>query len=44
MGGQGGQLPTMVMVDHLTLSEPKGADCAPTLLHAHPALGSFLRH
>ena len=28
--------------DQLTLSQPEGADCAPTLLLAHPALVSFL--
>ena len=26
----------------LTLSQPDGADCAPTLLLAHPGLDSFL--
>ena len=33
--------------DQLNLSEPEGEDCAPpptSLLLAHPALGSFLRH
>ena len=29
MGGQGGQLPTQVSADQLTLSQPKGADFAP---------------
>ena len=29
MGGQGGQLPTQVLADQLTLSQPDGADCAP---------------
>ena len=38
MGGQGGQLPTQVLADQLTLSQPEGADCA------HQTLGSFLRH
>ena len=37
MGGQGGQLPTQVMADQLTLSQAEGA-------LAHPALGCFLRH
>ena len=41
MGGQGGQLPTQVLVDQLILSQPEVADCAPTLLLANPALGSF---
>ena len=49
----GGQLPTLVLADQLTLNcpwlnlyQPEGADCAPphTFLLAHPALGSFLRH
>ena len=31
------------LADQLTLSQPEGADCAPTLLLTHPALGSFLR-
>ena len=29
MGGQGGQLPTQVWADQLTLSQPEGADFAP---------------
>ena len=41
MGGQDGQLPTQIWVGQLTLT--RGADCAPTILLAHPALGSFLR-
>ena len=44
MGGQDGQLPTQVLADQLTLSQPEGTDCVPTALLAHPALGSFLRH
>ena len=28
-GGQGGQLPTQVLEDQLTLYQPEGADCAP---------------
>ena len=46
MGGQGGQLPTQVLVDQFTIYQTEGADCAPpkTLLLAHPALCSFLRH
>ena len=43
MGGQGGQLSTQVLADQVTLSQPEGADSAPTLLLAHPALSSFLR-
>ena len=43
MGGQGGQLPTQVLADQLTLFQPEGADCAPTLILGHPALSSFLR-
>ena len=43
MGGQSGQLPTQVLADNLTLYKPEEADCSPTLLLAHPALGSFLR-
>ena len=42
MGGQVEQLPTQVVADQLALSQPEGADCAPTLLLAHPASGSFL--
>ena len=42
MGGQGGQLLTQVLADQLTLSQPEIVP--PTLLLAHPALGSFLRH
>ena len=42
MGGQGGQLPTHVLADQLTLSQPEGADCATTLLLAHPDLVRFL--
>ena len=38
MGGQGGQLPTQVLADQLTLSQP-GGQVVP-----HPVLGSFLRH
>ena len=43
-GGQGGQLPTQVLEDQLTLSQPEG-QIVPltTLLLAHSALGSFLR-
>ena len=37
MGEQGGQLPTQVLADQLTLPQPIGADCPPTLLLAHPA-------
>ena len=43
MDGQSGQLPTKVLGDQLTLHQPEEADCALTLLPAHPALGSFLR-
>ena len=43
MGEQGEQLPILVLADQLTLYQPEGADCAPTLLLAYPALGSFLR-
>ena len=43
MGWQGGQFPTQVLADQFSLSQPEGADCAPTLLLAHPALCSFLR-
>ena len=43
MDGQSGQLPTKVLADQLTLHQPEEADCALTLLPAHPALGSFLR-
>ena len=44
MDGQGGQLPTQVLGDQLTLYQLEGADFAPhTLLLAHPAFGSFLR-
>ena len=39
----GGQLPTQVLADQLTLNHPEEADCAPLVLLAHPALGSFLR-
>ena len=44
MDGKGGQLPTQVLANLLTLSKPEGADFAPKLLLAHPVLGSFLRH
>ena len=30
MGGQGGQLPTQVWEDQLTLSQPEGAYCPPS--------------
>ena len=47
MGKQGGQSPTHVFVDQLTLSqlESKGAGqiVSPTLLLVYPALGSFLK-
>ena len=43
MGGQGGQLPIQVSADQLTESQPEGVDFASTVLHAHPALSSFLR-
>ena len=43
MGGQGGQLPTEVLADQLTLCQSKGVDCAPTLPFVHPSLGNFLR-
>ena len=42
--GQIGRLPFQVLADQLNLSQPEGADYVPLLLHAHPALGSFLRH
>ena len=41
MDGHGGQLPTQVLADKSTLSQPEGEDC--TVLLAHQALGSFLR-
>ena len=41
MGGQGGQLPTQVLADQLTLSQPDGAGGQ---VVPHPVLGSFLRH
>ena len=34
----------LVMADQLTLYQPEGADCALTLLLAHQAFDSFLRH
>ena len=43
MGGQGGQLPTQVLADQLTLSQPEGIDCAPHVTTCPPDLGSFLR-
>jgi hypothetical protein len=43
MDWQGGQLPAQVLADQLTVYQPEGADCAPTLLLAHQAFGSFLR-
>ena len=43
MGGQGGQLPTQVLPDHLTLSQPERVDCAPLITTSHQALGNFLR-
>ena len=43
MGGQSRQLPIHVLADQLTLSQPEGKILLPTLLLAHPALGSFLR-
>ena len=42
MGGQSGQMPTQVLADQLTLSEPEGHIVPPTLLLAHPDLDSFL--
>jgi hypothetical protein len=38
----GGQLPTHVLADQLTLSQPEGADCAPYSTTCPLALGSFL--
>ena len=43
MGGQGGQLPTQVLADQLTLYQPEGADCAPYITTCPPDLVSFLR-
>ena len=43
MGGQGGQLPTQVLADQLTLSQPGGQMLPLIVLLAHPALGSFLQ-
>ena len=31
MGGQSGLLPTKVLADQLTLYQPEGADCVPSL-------------
>ena len=39
-----GQLPTQVLEVQLTLSQLEGQIVPQTLLLAHPALGSFLRH
>ena len=44
MGGQDRQLPTQVLADQLTLSQPEGADCALHITTFTPALGIFLRH
>ena len=46
MGGQGGQFPTLVLADQLTLSQPEGADCATHITTGQPSavLGTFLRH
>jgi hypothetical protein len=43
MGGQGGELPTQVLVDQLTISQPEGQIVLPTSLFAYTALCSFLR-
>ena len=40
MGGQGVQLPSHILGDQLTLSQPEEP---PIVLLVHPALGSFLR-
>ena len=42
MDGQGEQLLTQVLADQFTLSQLEIVP--PTLLLAHPDLGSFLRH
>ena len=34
--GQGGQLPTQVLADQLSLSQPEGADCAPATNYYFP--------
>ena len=44
MGRQGWQMPSQVFAVQLTLSQPEGENCAPTLLFIHQALGNFLRH
>ena len=43
MYGQSGQLPTKVLADQEALSQIERTNCAPTVLLAHLALGSFLR-
>ena len=37
MGGQDEQLPTQVLADQLTLSQPKGEDCAPHITTCPPS-------
>ena len=37
MGGLGGQLPTQVLADQLTLSQPEWADCAPNITTCQPS-------
>ena len=36
VGGQGGQLPTQVLADQLTLYQPEGADCVPHITTSPP--------
>ena len=38
MGRQGGQLPTQVLTEELTLYQPEGPDCAP-----HNKVGNILK-
>ena len=42
-GSAGWSIAHLGFADQLTLSQLEGADCAPSTLHAHPALGSFIR-
>ena len=37
MSGQGGQLPTQVLADQLTLPQPDGADCVPYITTCPPS-------
>ena len=39
MGGQGRQLPTHILAGLLTLSQAKGADCAPHITTCPPCFG-----